>query len=353
MDFQIIVRCFDTNSPAKFRGLSSLFAFVCLALATTGLSAQGIGESAIQLVDGSSFTCQIESIAKDGRVLGEISGEGAPEGFNIAQVLSLQTKRTVAKSESEVAVYPVGGGEIFGSQLTVVEETLVFQNSTSGAIQLPLQSIRAVVWSSSEMVESAIASPSKDHDQVVVEVAQQERVVEGILEAVDKEFLQVNFRNESRKIGLAKVKAFVGADLGLKSPAESMATVELIDGSRFVGVIGALAGGNLKLGLAGGATTQVKAQKVVQISIVSDRLAYLSDLKPIDVEEKSLFAIQLTWQRDRSVGNNPIRLNAGQPSSELMPRRKAEVIAKWSCAEMELSFGPNELEPLKNRSRSM
>jgi len=261
MDSQIIVRCLNANCPTKFRGLTALFAFVSLALATTVLSAQGIGESAIRLVDGSSFTCQIESIDKDGRV----SGEGAPQGFNIAQVLSLQTKRTVSKSESEVAVYPVGGG----------------------AIQLPLQSIRAVVWSSSETVKSAIASPSKDNDQVVVQVAEQERVVEGILEAVDKEFLQVNFKNESRKIGLAKVKAFVVADLDLKSPAGSIATVELVDGSRFVGVIGGLAEGNLKLNLAGGATVQVKAQKVAQISIVSDRLAYLSDLKPIGVEEKS------------------------------------------------------------------
>ena len=321
MDSQITFRRLNATTPPKIRGLATLFAFACLALATSGLSAQGIGESAIQLVDGSSFTCQIESIDKDGQVAGKVSGEGAPEGFNIAQVISLQTKRTVSESESEVVVYPAGGGEIFGSQLTVADEALAFQSSASGAMKLPLKAIRAVVWSSSESVKSAIESPLKDNDQVVVEVAEQERVVEGILEAVDKEFLQVNFKNESRKIGLPKVKAFVVADLDLKSPSGNMATVELVDGSRVVGVISGLADGELTLNVAGDATLQIKAQKVVQISIVSDRLAYLSDIKPVSVEEKSLFAIQLKWQRDRSVGNNPIRLNAGQPRKTVELRK--------------------------------
>ena len=313
MDSQIIVRCFNTKSLANLRRLAALFACACLALATSAASAQGIGESAVQLVDGSSFTCQIESIDKDGRVVGKVSGEGATEGFNIAQVLSLQTKRTVTKTESQVTFYPAGGGEIYGNELTVGNEALAFKNSASGAIQMPLQSIRAVVWTDSESVKSAIASPSKDNDQIVVKVSDGERVVEGILEAVDKDFLQVNFKNESRQIGLAKVQAFVVADLAFKSPAGSMATVELVDGSRFVGVIGGLAEGDLKLEVAGGASLKIKAAKIVQISIVSDRLAYLSDIKPSNVEEKSLFAIQLTWQRDRSVGNNPIRLNGGKP----------------------------------------
>lgn len=308
MDLQINV-CRNELPLRWQRSLTCLFTVVCLALTPITTSAQYIGESTIQLVDGSSLSCSIESIDEQGRV----SGKGVGDGFNIADVLSIQTKRSVTQSASPVTVFPVGGGEIHGDQIAVADESLSFQSSANGAIELPLQAIRAVVWSSSEGVKSAIGSPSKDNDQIVVQVSDGERIVEGILESVDKEFLQVNFKNESRKIGLAKVKAFVVADLDLKGPAGSIATVEVIDGSRFVGVISGLADGDLEMQVAGGTSLKIKADKIVQISIVSDRLAYLSDIEPVSVEEKSVFAIQLPWQRDRSVGNNPLRLKAGEP----------------------------------------
>ena len=145
-----------------------------------------------------------------------------------------------------------------------------------------------------------------------MQVEDGERIVSGILESVDGEFLQVNYKNESRKIGLAKVMAFVIADLGLKKQSGVTATVELVDGSSLVGVVGELADGDLEMKLAGGASLKIKAQKVVAVSIVSDRLAYLSDLSPVEVQEKSIFAIQLPWQRNRSVGNNPMRLTVNQ-----------------------------------------
>lgn len=309
IEIYVKLRCINWMSQ-KLSGLAMLFLVAILLGAPIALPAQGIGEASVQLIDGSSFKGNIESIDQQGNV----AGQGIPEGFNIADVLSLKTERSVLKTASKVTIYPVGGGEILASQMALADETLTCQSSLGdGEIQLPLQAVRAVVWTSSQGVESAVSSPSKDNDQIVVQVADGERIVGGILESVDGEFLQVNFKNESRQIGLAKVMAFVVADLGLKSPTGSTATVELVDGSRVVGVINGLAGGDLEMNLAGGASLKIKARKIVTVSIVSDRLAYLSDIEPIEVQEKSVFAIQLPWQRDRSVGNNPLRLTIQQP----------------------------------------
>ena len=285
-----------------------LFSVAILLFVPTALPAQGVGEVNVQLINGKSFNGSIESIDQQG----QIAGQGIPQGLNVADLLSIKTKRTVSKTASKVVVYPAGGGEIFANQLALSDESLTCQGTDGGEIQLPLQSIRAVVWASSSGVQSTVKSPLKDNDQIVVQVEDGERIVSGILESVDGEFLQVNYKNESRKIGLAKVMAFVIADLGLKKQSGVAATVELVDGSRLVGVVGELAGGDLEMKRAGGASLKIKAQKVVAVSIVSDRLAYLSDLSPVEVQEKSIFAIQLPWQRNRSVGNNPMRLTVNQ-----------------------------------------
>lgn len=298
--------------------LSIFFPVAFLFCASTALLAQGIGEVSVQLIDGNSIKCNIESIDQQG----QIAGQGIPAGFNIGDVLSIKTERTVSKATSDVAVYPVGGGEILASKLALSDELLMCQSSAiTGEAQLPLQAVRAVVWTNSQGIQSAINSPSKDNDQVVVKVDDGERIVNGILESVDGEFLQVNFKNESRKIGLAKVMAFVVADLGLKKKSGSTATVELVDGSRLVGLISGLAGDDLEMSLAGGASLKIKAQKIVAVSIISDRLAYLSDISPSEVQEKSIFAIQLPWQRDRSVGNNPLRLTIQEPRETIELRK--------------------------------
>ena len=309
---------FISSGSLKLSALVALVSIGILFGTPVVLPAQGIGKASVQLIDGTSLECNIESIDEQGRV----AGQGIPEGFNIGELLSLKSERSVSKSASEVTIYPVGGGEIFAGKLTLADETMTCQSSADGGeLQLPLESIRGVVWTSSEGVQSAIKSPSKDNDQVVVQVADGERIVGGILESVDGEFLHVNFKNESRKIGLAKVMAFVVADGGLKKETGSIATVELVDGSRIVGVISGLADGDLGMNLAGGASLKIKAQKIAGMSIVSDRLAYLSDIEPTDVEEKSLFAIQLPWQRDRSVGNNPIRLMIHEPRQKIELRK--------------------------------
>jgi len=273
---------------------------------------QGIGSAEIQLIDGSAIDGTVEQIASDGR----LTGEGIRDGINIQDVLSIKTPRKVSKSPAELTVFPAGGGSVFGNRFVVADETVSFRGS-SGEIKMPLQSLRAVVWSTSDIVKKAISSPSRDNDQVIVQVPDGERVIEGILEGIDLEFVTVNYKSESRQIALSKVKAVVIADLELKSPAGASAGIELQDGSKFFGVISQMTDNVLDLAITGGATLKLDAKKITNVSIASDRLMYLSDTDPIDVQEKSLFAIQLPWKKDRSVGDNPMRLRMGSSNKTI------------------------------------
>ena len=276
---------------------------------TLGETPTDFGKVKLQLIDGSQVEAAISAIDEAGNV----SGNGIPDGLNVQEILSLTTDRQSQDATHKVAIYLSSGGKVMASKPQVGEEQVTFK-SNSGINEISLQATVAIVWESTSLVESTLKERSKQDDIVVVQTNDGEKLVPGILEGVDGGFVRLNYEGVSRKIGLAKVKAVLMADLGLGSPKGSLATIDLIDRSRVVGLIEKLEGNQLHVSVAGGASVSIDSAKVFQISIVSDRLVYLSDAEPTEVEESSVFAVQRNWQRDLSVAGN--RLKIRLPGSE-------------------------------------
>lgn len=270
-----------------------------------------LGKSTIRMVDGTELEASITAIDQNGN----LTGVGVPTSLKLPDVLSLVTHRSVKRNATDsVSIHVVGGGVIFGSVPGVANDQVGFQ-SASGIDKLELQATSAIVWSNSPLVERTIKEPSRENDIVIVTTGDGERLVEGILESIDAQHVGINYKNESRKIGIEKVKAVVTADLGLAKPKGSMAALRFVDGSSLIGVIEKLADGRLAIEVALDASVNVDTTKVADISITSDRLVYLSDTDPIEVHEDAVFAIQLPWRKDRSVGNNPLSIR--KPNSDL------------------------------------
>lgn len=267
-------------------------------------NATDLGKATIQLVNGKEIDATVTSVDRDGNV----EGTNVPNGLNIRELLSLKTSRQTKRDVSnKVSVYLVGGGKVWVSDPSITDEIVSFR-SGSGTNELSLQSAKAIVWSNSPMVESILKSPSRENDTIIVETSNGERGVEGILESIDAEFVRINYKGKSEKIGLAKVKAVVTADLALAKLDGSIATVELVDESKIVGAIVELVDGELTLNVATGTSIGLSTSSVASITIASNRLLYLSDAEPIEVQQKSVFAVQRNWKRDRSVENNPLRI---------------------------------------------
>lgn len=263
-----------------------------------------LGPSTIRLVNGTEFDATISTIDQDGN----IQGSNIPGRLNLGDVLSISTSRRITRHSSDaISIYVVGGGQVFVSDPRTTDERIMFR-SASAIGELSLQAIAAIVWSSSPMVKRIQEAPSTENDTVVVTTSDGERGVEGILESIDSDFVHINYKGESRKIGLAKVKAIVMADLGLAKPDGSIARIRLVDHSRLAGIIDGVGDGQLNLTIASGTNVNVPTSNIAEIKIDSDRLLYLSDVDPMEVQEKAIFAIQRPWKRDRSVENNPLRI---------------------------------------------
>ena len=262
-----------------------------------------LGNVKLELIDGALVEASISAIDQ----LGKVSGDGIPDGLNVQEILSLTTSRESQAASHKVAIHMNRGGKIMASNPQVRDERVKFK-SDSGVDAISLQAAVAIVWESSSLVESTLKDRSKQDDVVVVQTNKGEQLVPGILEAIDGEFVRLNYEGVSRKIGLSKVKAVLMADIGLSSSQGSLATIDLIDRSRVVGLVEKLEEDQLQVAVAGGAAVNIDAAKVVRISIASDRLAYLSDAEPIEAEESSIFSVQRDWQRDRSVAGNRLKI---------------------------------------------
>jgi hypothetical protein len=264
----------------------------------------GLGLVSMELINGKTIESSIKTVGAGGLV----NGDATPPKLNIRQVLSIKTARKFASNSREkMRLEFVGGGDLWIDSVSMSDEKIKSVSSL-GSREFPLELLRAIVWSSSPLVDRKIKAPSADLDTVVVNASSGERIVEGILESVDLEFVRIKYKGESKKIGLSKVKAIITADLGLEKPKGPVATIQLIDRSQIRGEIRNLEDGVLEVGITSEDFIRVPAGIVVAIAIKSDRLRYLSDQDPIEVQEKSIFALQRHWKKNLSVAGNPLEI---------------------------------------------
>jgi hypothetical protein len=86
--------------------------------------------------------------------------------------------------------------------------------------------------------------------------------------------------------------------------------VTLQDGSSVWAEVTGLSGGRLAGRAIGGADLAVPWSSVRDLRVRSPRLVFLSDLEPVEVEERPLVTFGGPWQRDRSVVGGPLRLGS-------------------------------------------
>lgn len=264
----------------------------------------GLGLVSMELINGKTIESSIKTVG----VGGLVSGDATPPELNIRQVLSIKTARKfVSNSREKMRLEFVCGGDLWIDSVSMSDEKIKSVSSL-GSREFPLELLRAIVWSTSPLIDRKIKAPSADLDTVVVNASSGERIVEGILESVDLEFVRIKYKGESKKIGLSKVKAIITADLGLEKPTGPVATIQLIDRSQIRGEIRNLEDGVLEVGITSENFIRVPAGIVVAIAIKSDRLRYLSDQDPIEVQEKSIFALQRHWKKNLSVAGNPLEI---------------------------------------------
>lgn len=290
--------------------LNSLWvaSFLLVALFPAHLLGQ-MAESKISLLDGSEIQGEIRSIDENGTV----TGDRLPAGLQLSDISSidLTVKPQPANHAGRIAIGLVNGSRLLGNGLQVEGELLRFE-SAIGIDSLPLQVIRSIVWKDSELLKQQLNESLAAEDRVIVESVDGERMIQGLIEGLTAQQLSIQYQNQSRKIAVEKINAVIMADIGLKPPQGSIASIEFNDNSVLKGLLQKLENEIFTLQLADSVSVEFPASQVLSISIMSDRQLFLSDLEPIDVQQKTEFTIQRQWQRDLSVQGSRLTLAVGE-----------------------------------------
>lgn len=285
--------------------------------------AQVQNQGFVETVDGTNFAGTVESIERSGVV----QGTGLPKSLELESIVKFETGNQVKPVDYPIAVAFAGKstdegfkGRSAAKQQVGVDSVVLSNENVSlrsriGTFKFPIQAIRGIVWSTSAVVEKAIATPSRDEDRVIVQIGDRQQTVSGIVESIDDKSVAINYKNKLRTIGLEKVKAVVLADVGFKSPVGVIAAIQTTDGSTWHGAINSLLPNSdepssvfLDLQISKSTAVKIGLAAVAVVNIESDRLAMLSSLQPIDVRESTDFVVARPFQKDRNVTGGPLRI---------------------------------------------
>ncbi len=324
-------------TPAKY-SFGGLVAFATIQffvlLVGSFFSAACGQEMVLQTIDGQQLKGVVQRIDQSKQV----TGPGLGDDLKLDSILSIQTNQPVKPVSQPMQVYLVGEtawgiAKIGAVDMSIADEKVSLEGRL-GRFELPLQTVRAIVWRDSKTVQQAIAKPSADNDRVIVSVDGKTQPVDGIIESVTKEAVLIDYKGKVRSIGIEKVNAIVLADVGYQAPTGVLASVSIVEGSRFFGAIQSW-GDDLnqpfvKLLIARDTTVSIPVAQVAEVQVKSDRVLFLSKIEPVAVNETTDFVEPRSFQRDRSVtggelqirgaDNQPITFSNGigaQATSEL------------------------------------
>ena len=286
-----------------------------LTIANQTALARQLGKVNVETFDGRLVEAELDSIADDGTLQGSNTSE-----IRIQDTLSIVKLKPETTAPRAVKVYLTTGGHLFASDFTTNGlDTTLISKSVIGTF--PLENVKAIVWTESRKVRTALENRSSENDQVVVVSGEDEVIVQGLLEEVNENKVTLNYRGESKKIARDKVLAIVTADLQPSEPRGTIGRVALADGSEVSGAVKSMASGALVVGLDRSNSIKLSSRQVRSIEIKSDRIAFLSTLTPSEFDQRSDFGIERTWQADKSVTGNPLTLNGDRPENPLTFKR--------------------------------
>jgi len=267
---------------------------------------------AVETISGKKISGTLQRIDADGSLIGD-----GFEGVNIEQVLSMATGRKSNPAASDkVKLKLVDGGMVFVSSPTVDGETISFDPTPTGLTSISMQSVRAMAFRESELIDEAISQAATDEDTVIVAKSDSLGRVSGVFESLTAESLQLNYKGKSRPIKTEKLAAIVIADLGLNPPQGSLATLALSDSSTIRGALVGFSESDVSVEITGEQVVTIKREHLVRIDIDSDSIAYLSSMEPVEARQQPQFTVARQWRRNQSVEGNPIRLLVGTDGSE-------------------------------------
>jgi hypothetical protein len=294
---------------------------VAATIVLAALHGHAAAKDTLVLLDGKRIEAEVKSIDA---ATGKIAAVGLDAPLELQGLRTLtRPKREIKRPPGAFAVHLAGGGELLASSLKVADEKVAV-SSAYGDASLPLESVRALVFASDnkaegrpdasdqgrEAIAAALAQPPGEKDSLLVVVEGKVQTLSGLVSEWKLTGVAFDWEGQSRDIPFARVYAVVLAQLGPPHDATGECRVANTDGSTITGRVAGLADGKLAVALAKGVSISIPWEAVQSIAVKSDRLVYLSDLKPLAADTRPVVTLPRPWRADRGVMGGPLTLGS-------------------------------------------
>lgn len=202
-------------------------------------------------------------------------------------------------------------------QITVDGEVCRIQLIDQASIECPLPSLRVLAFEAVPCdsrgpkwpgpVADLLARRRTADDTMLVRQEEKITSVPGVLKAVDDQKVTFTYKGEDRTIDRDKVLAVVLAAPAQPPDTRGMGLIQTTQGVALWGKALRLEADRLHLTRSDGQTMWLSWTRVRRIDIRSDRMVWLSELEPVEVDDKPLFTLG-GWERDRSWQGRPLTL---------------------------------------------
>jgi len=206
----------------------------------------------------------------------------------------------------------LNGGQIAASDLQLDGDRVQIHRQGNEPWTLPLDRVSAAWWSKNPPPPAFLAArtePDTRFDRLLLMVNGEPTVIEGYLESLTTEQVRMEWMDEVRTVPRSVCRGFVAARIESAERTAPRFTVWLRDGSTLPAETVRWNDGEtptLTCHIGNEVDWAVNWTDVVQIAVVTPRIVFVSDLRPVEVHTESLVGLPRPWQADRSVSGRPL-----------------------------------------------
>ena len=288
-----------------------------VALAAVGVAQDGVPGTA-RTIDGRSLEGSL--VVADGRAV--VTGTGAPVAMDLAELSSFIRAGVAAEPRPAASKLWLRSGMAlpivsFSGQPAAAGKPATVSVETPGGLRItvPLATVRALRHGGSERPEPALFAadlqqPPANEDLVYVVKGDQAQRSAVAVTAIGTDSIDFLLRGDAYDFALQGLTAVVfGANTGLAPDRQPMprARLELITGEVLDGRLLRLVADRAECRLDEGIVVEVPTAVLLRIDVASDRVAWLSELKP-QVEQTPAFDRVWPWTVDRSTAGPGFRI---------------------------------------------
>jgi len=218
----------------------------------------------------------------------------------------------------QAIVYGRDGSQIRGELLALAEERISLRTGWSDELAIPLVHVRAVRFPGVNAADiqakfdARLAMPTSEDAAIVLGREQGVSLIDGAAHDIADGKLNFTYEGERRAINQPRVAGLVFAAQPKRGAASPYQVLHLVSGDRLSGAWSSVTEKTLGLKASWGAELTLPREAVEKIEFRNGKVAYLSDLEPVSVEEVPYFGRAFAYRRDQSLGGGPLKLK-GKP----------------------------------------